>query len=105
MLAKLTGRYLKPHWPLLVGVIVFQLAQSIASLYLPTLNADIIDQGVATGDTDYILRVGMVMLGITLVQVLCAIAAVYFGAKAAMALGRDLRLSAPAPHEDQQQDD
>ena len=91
MLAKLTGRYLKPHWPLLVGVIVFQLAQSIASLYLPTLNADIIDNGVATGDTDYIMRVGMMMLGITLVQVLCAIVAVYFGAKAAMALGRDLR--------------
>ncbi|MET0932800.1 MAG: ABC transporter ATP-binding protein [Mycetocola sp.] len=91
MLAKLTGRYLKPHWPLLVGVIVFQLAQSIASLYLPTLNADIIDHGVATGDTQYILRVGMVMLGITLLQVLCAITAVYFGAKAAMALGRDLR--------------
>lgn len=91
MLAKLTGRYLKPHWPLLVGVIVFQLAQSIASLYLPTLNADIIDNGVATGDTEYILGVGMMMLGITLVQVLCAIIAVYFGAKAAMALGRDLR--------------
>lgn len=91
MLAKLTGRYLKPHWPLLVAVIVFQLAQSIASLYLPTLNADIIDHGVATGDTDYILRVGMVMLAITLLQVLCAITAVYFGAKAAMALGRDLR--------------
>lgn len=91
MLAQLTGRYLKPHWPLLVGVIVFQLAQSIASLYLPTLNADIIDQGVAVGDTEYILRVGMVMLAITLVQVLCAITAVYFGAKAAMALGRDLR--------------
>lgn len=91
MLAKLTARYLKPHWPLLVGVIFFQLAQSIASLYLPTLNADIIDKGVATGDTEYILRVGMMMLGITLLQVACAITAVYFGAKAAMALGRDLR--------------
>ena len=91
MLAKLTGRYLKPHWPLLVAVVLFQLAQSIASLFLPTLNADIIDHGVAVGDTEYILRVGMVMLGITLVQILCAIAAVYFGAKAAMALGRDLR--------------
>jgi ATP-binding cassette subfamily B multidrug efflux pump len=91
MLAKLTGRYLKPYWPLLLGVVVFQLAQSIASLYLPTLNADIIDKGVALGDTEYILRVGMMMLGITLLQVLCAITAVYFGAKAAMALGRDLR--------------
>ncbi len=91
MLAQLVGRFLRPHWPLLVGVVVFQLAQSIASLYLPTLNADIIDNGVATGDTAYILRIGMLMLGITLVQVLCAIAAVYFGAKAAMRLGRDIR--------------
>ncbi|AWB85917.1 ABC transporter ATP-binding protein [Mycetocola zhujimingii] len=91
MLAKLVGRYLKPHWPLLVGVVVFQFAQAIASLYLPTLNADIIDNGVATGDTAYILRVGMLMLGITLIQVLCAITAVYFGAKAAMRLGRDVR--------------
>ncbi|SFN76922.1 ABC transporter ATP-binding protein [Mycetocola miduiensis] len=91
MLAKLTGRFLKPHWPLLVGVVVFQLAQSIASPYLPTLNADIIDHGVAVGDTEYILRVGTMMLGITLLQVLCAITAVYFGAKAAMALGRDVR--------------
>ncbi|PWC07309.1 ABC transporter ATP-binding protein [Mycetocola zhujimingii] len=91
MLAKLVGRYLKPHWQLLVGVVVFQFAQAIASLYLPTLNADIIDNGVATGDTAYILRVGMLMLGITLIQVLCAITAVYFGAKAAMRLGRDVR--------------
>ncbi|MCP2031821.1 ATP-binding cassette subfamily B protein [Okibacterium sp. HSC-33S16] len=93
MLAQLVGRFLKPHWPLLVGVVIFQLSQSIASLYLPTLNADIIDNGVATGDTEYILRVGGMMLGITLVQVLCAIAAVYFGAKAAMRLGRDIRES------------
>ncbi|CAN5320699.1 ABC transporter ATP-binding protein [soil metagenome] len=91
MLLKLTWRYLKPHWPLLVGVVVFQLAQSIASLYLPTLNADIIDNGVAKGDTGYIAMIGMVMLVITLVQVAAAITAVYFGAKAAMGLGRDLR--------------
>ncbi|GGF02046.1 ABC transporter ATP-binding protein [Mycetocola zhadangensis] len=93
MLAKLVGRYLRPHWPLLVGVVIFQLAQSIASLYLPTLNADIIDNGIAQGDTEYILRVGAMMLGITLLQVACAIAAVYFGAKAAMRLGRDIRES------------
>ena len=91
MLLRLIMKYLKPHWPLVVGVIVFQLAQSIASLYLPALNADIIDQGIATGDTGYILQVGAVMLGITLVQIAAAITAVYFGAKAAMALGRDLR--------------
>jgi ATP-binding cassette subfamily B protein len=91
MLWKLLVRYLRPHWKLLVAVGIFQLAQSIASLYLPALNADIIDEGVATGDTGYILRTGGMMLLITLGQIICAIIAVYFGAKAAMALGRDLR--------------
>jgi ATP-binding cassette subfamily B multidrug efflux pump len=92
-LLRLIGRFLKPHWPLLAGVIVFQFAQSIASLYLPSLNADIIDNGIAKGDTAYIVRIGVVMLGITVVQIACAITAVYFGAKAAMGLGRDLRQS------------
>jgi ATP-binding cassette subfamily B protein len=91
MLLSILTRFLRPYRGLLLGVIVFQLAQSIASLYLPALNADIIDHGVATGDTGYILRVGALMLGITLAQVACAIAAVYFGSRVAMALGRDLR--------------
>ena len=91
MLWKLLVEYLRPHRPLLVAVVVFQLAQSIASLYLPTLNADIIDQGVARGDTGYIMSTGSVMLLITLAQIACAVVAVYFGAKAAMGLGRDLR--------------
>jgi len=91
MLWTLLVRHLRPHWRLLVAVVVFQLAQSVASLYLPSLNADIIDEGVATGDTGYIMRVGGLMLLITLGQIVCAIIAVYFGAKAAMALGRDLR--------------
>ena len=91
MLWKLLVQYLKPYTRLLVGVVIFQLLQSIASLYLPTLNADIIDNGVATGDTGYILRTGGLMLLITFAQIVCAIIAVYFGAKAAMALGRDLR--------------
>lgn len=91
MLWKLLVEYLRPHRPLLVAVVVFQLAQSIASLYLPTLNADIIDQGVARGDTAYIMSTGSVMLLITLAQIACAVVAVYFGAKAAMGLGRDLR--------------
>ena len=91
MLVKLIGRFLRPHLALIVGVVVFQLIQSIASLYLPSLNADIIDKGIATGDTGYILRVGALMLGITLVQIAAAVTAVYFGAKAAMAFGRDLR--------------
>lgn len=91
MLWKVLVRFLRPHQRLLIAVVVFQLAQSIASLYLPTLNADIIDNGVATGDTDYILRMGGLMLLITLVQIACAVVAVYFGAKAAMGMGRDLR--------------
>ncbi len=93
MLGKLLVRYLRPYWPLLIGVVVFQLIQSIASLYLPALNADIIDDGVAKGDTEFIMRTGAVMLLITLGQIAAAILAVYFGAKAAMALGRDLRAS------------
>jgi len=91
MLIKLITRFIAPYWPLVVGVVVFQLAQSIASLYLPSLNADIIDKGIATGDTGYILRIGAIMLGITVVQIAAAITAVYFGAKAAMGVGRDLR--------------
>lgn len=91
MLWKLLVEYLRPHRRLLLAVVVFQLAQSIASLYLPTLNADIIDQGVAKGDINYILGTGSVMLLITLLQIVCAVTAVYFGAKAAMGVGRDLR--------------
>ena len=91
MLWKLLVEYLRPQRRLLLAVVVFQLAASIASLYLPTLNADIIDQGVATGDTDYILRIGGLMLAVTLLQIVCTVVAVYFGAKAAMALGRDVR--------------
>jgi len=91
MLWKVLVRFLRPHQRLLIAVVVFQLAQSIASLYLPTLNADIIDHGVATGDTDYIMRMGGLMLLITLLQIACAVVAVYFGAKAAMGMGRDVR--------------
>lgn len=91
MLASLLRRYLRPFVGLIAGVIVFQLAQSIASLFLPALNADIIDNGIARGDTGYILMVGGGMLAITLVQIACAIAAVYVGARVAMAFGRDLR--------------
>jgi ATP-binding cassette, subfamily B, multidrug efflux pump len=91
MLLRLLGRFLKPHWKLIVGVVVFQLGSSIASLYLPTLNADIIDNGVVKNDTGYILSTGGVMLLISLGQIICAIIAVYFGARVAMSVGRDLR--------------
>ena len=91
MLVRLLTVYLKPYTRLLVAVVVYQLVGTIASLYLPTLNADIIDNGVAKGDTGYILQVGAVMLAVSLVQVVCSVAAVWFGARSAMGFGRDVR--------------
>jgi len=91
MLGKLLIRYLKPYRWLLLGVLVFQLLSALASLYLPRLNADIIDDGVAKGDTAYIWSTGAFMLAISLVQIAAAIVATYFAAKAAMKLGRDIR--------------
>lgn len=91
MLWKLLVRSIAPYRALLTGVVLFQLAQSIANLYLPGLNADIIDNGVVTGDTSYIWRIGSIMLGLSFVQAACAITGVYFGAKLAMRVGRDLR--------------
>lgn len=91
MLIKLLRQYSKPYIPYLVAVLVFQLIATIAALYLPSLNAQIIDDGVAKADTDYIWRVGGVMLLVALVQVAAAVAGVYFGSKASMAVGRDLR--------------
>jgi len=72
-------------------VVLFQFVATLATLYLPAMNADIIDNGVVPGDTDYVLRVGVEMLGVTLVQITAQIAAVYFGAQIAMAVGRDIR--------------
>ena len=91
MLLRLLRDYLRPYRPQVVAVLLLQLAQTIATLYLPSLNADIIDKGVAVGDTGYIMRIGAVMLGVSLLQVACSIAAVYLGARVAMAFGRDLR--------------
>lgn len=91
MLWSLLVESVRPYWKLLTGVVVFQLAQSIANLILPTLNADIIDDGIATGDIPYIWRTGGTMLALSFGQVICAIVAVYFGAKLAMRVGRDLR--------------
>jgi ATP-binding cassette subfamily B protein len=91
VLVRLLTGHLKPYTGLLVAVVVFQLVGTIASLYLPTLNADIIDNGVAKGDTAYILQVGAIMLVVSLVQVICSVAAVWFGARSAMGFGRDVR--------------
>jgi ATP-binding cassette subfamily B multidrug efflux pump len=83
--------YLKPHWVLLLAVMVFQFVQSMASLSLPTLNADIINNGVAKGDTAYILSTGGLMLLISLGQVAGSILATYFGSRLAMSVGQELR--------------
>ncbi|PQZ94627.1 multidrug ABC transporter ATP-binding protein [Arthrobacter sp. MYb227] len=91
MLLKLILRHAKPYKWWVVAVLFFQLATTMATLYLPSLNAEIIDTGVVKGDTDFIWRTGGVMLAVAFVQVFTAIAAVYFGAKTAMAIGRDLR--------------
>jgi len=91
MLIRIVKDFLRPYKRWLAIIVVLQLVGTIATLYLPSLNADIIDQGVVTGDTDYILRVGAVMLGISLLQIVCTIIAVYFGARTAMGFGRDLR--------------
>src|SRR5690625_3077366 len=93
MLLSLLRTHLRPYGAAICGIIVLQLAQTLATLYLPNLNADIIDNGVAVGDTGHILRIGAVMLGITLLQIISAISAVYFAAKTAMRLGRDIRRS------------
>ena len=91
MLGKLLFRSLKPYKWLLLGVLVFQFISAMASLFLPRLNADIIDKGVATGDTGYIWSTGAFMLAISLGQITCSIVATYFAARAAMAAGRDIR--------------
>ncbi|QDW63191.1 ABC transporter ATP-binding protein [Oerskovia sp. KBS0722] len=91
MLLRLLRTYLRPYRTPIVILLVLQLVQTIATLYLPSLNADIIDKGVTQGDTAYIMRTGGVMLVISLGQVICAIVAVYFGAKVAMSFGRDVR--------------
>ncbi|MEU8514967.1 ABC transporter ATP-binding protein [Kitasatospora sp. NPDC048722] len=91
MLIRLLRAYLRPYSRPIALLVVLQLVSTLAALYLPTLNADIIDSGVVKGDTGYILRVGAVMIGVTLVQALCSIGAVYYGARTAMAFGRDVR--------------
>lgn len=91
MLARLLWRYLRPYRPLLAGVLVFQLASALAMLYLPSLNADVIDKGVAAGDTGYIWRTGGFMLAVSLAQIVAAIIATYLAARASMQLGRDVR--------------
>ncbi|MGK5729617.1 ABC transporter ATP-binding protein [Streptomyces sp. URMC 124] len=91
MLVRLSRAYLRPYSTSIALIVLLQLVQTLATLYLPSLNADIVDNGVVKGDTSYILALGGAMLAVTLVQIVCAIGAVYFGARTAMAVGRDLR--------------
>ena len=90
-LLRLLRSHLGKYQSFLTAVVVLQFVGVVAMLYLPSLNADIIDNGIATGDTHYILRVGGIMLAVSLVQIVCAVTAVWFGARTAMGFGRDLR--------------
>jgi ATP-binding cassette subfamily B protein len=91
MLTRLLRDFLRNSKPALIAVLVFQMAQAIATLLLPGITADIINKGVLLKDNDYIWRHGGLMLAVSFVQVICAVAAVYYGSRAAMALGRDVR--------------
>lgn len=91
MLLALVRRYVRPYRRLVAAVMVLQTVSTLASLYLPTVNAAIIDDGVAKGDTGLIGRLGLVMLAVTALQGGCAIGAVYFGSRTGMGLGRDVR--------------
>lgn len=91
MLLSTLKTYLRPYAGNAALIVLFQLISTAAALYLPTLNARIIDEGVAKGDTGTIWSLGAIMLGVSLVQILCQVTAIYFGAKTAMAFGRDLR--------------
>ncbi|MFD7538742.1 ABC transporter ATP-binding protein [Streptomyces sp. NPDC059819] len=91
MLIRLLRSHLGPYKKPIALLVLLQLLQTSATLYLPTLNANIIDNGVVNGDTGYILGHGGIMIAVSLVQVFCNIGAVFYGARTAAALGRDVR--------------
>lgn len=91
MLIRIIRDYLRPYSGLVTVLVGLQLVGTMASLYLPSLNGRIIDEGVAKGDTGYIVRTGGWMLAVSLVQIVATVAATYLGAKSAAGLGRDLR--------------
>jgi ABC-type multidrug transport system fused ATPase/permease subunit len=91
MLLALLRQYVRPYRWLVAAVMMLQLVSTLASLYLPTVNAAIIDDGVAKGDTATIIKLGGVMLAVTALQAVCSIGAVYFGSLTGMGFGRDLR--------------
>ena len=91
MLIRLLRGYLAPYRSLILVTVLLSLVGTMAALYLPSLNASIIDDGVAQGDTALIWSLGGIMLAVSAVQIVCSIGSVYFGAKTAMAFGRDVR--------------
>jgi len=91
MLLSLLRERLVPYRTYLTAVVVLQFVGVLAMLYLPSLNADIIDNGIVLGDTGYIMRTGGMMLAVSLVQIVCSVGAVWFGARTAMSFGRDVR--------------
>ncbi|MFI6639841.1 ABC transporter ATP-binding protein [Streptomyces sp. NPDC050504] len=91
MLITLLRERLRPYRKPLALVVALQLVQTLSTLFLPTVNADLIDEGVLRGDTDRVLALGGVMLAVTLLQITAAVAAVYVASRIAMGVGRDLR--------------
>lgn len=91
MLLRLLRTHLAPYRRWLVAIVLLQLTATVAMLYLPSLNADIIDRGIARGDTRYVLQIGAIMLAVSLLQAVCSMTSAWFGGRAAMAFGRDLR--------------
>ena len=91
MLVRLIREGLRPYAGILLLILVLQLAATIASLYLPSLNGQIIDKGVAVGDTGFIMRAGALMLGISVIQIAATIAATYYASRSASGMARDLR--------------
>ncbi len=90
-LVRLAWQHARRYRMFILAVLGLHLLATIAALWLPSLNAEVIDRGIATGDIPFIWRTGGVMLLVSLVQVITAVSAVYFGAKASMGIGRDLR--------------
>ncbi|MDO9455917.1 ABC transporter ATP-binding protein [Nocardioides sp.] len=91
MLIRLLRERLPAYRSWLLAVVALQFLSVLAMLYLPSLNAQIIDEGVAVGDTGTIVRLGAVMLGVSLLQIVGSVGAAWYGARTAMAFGRDLR--------------
>ena len=91
MLVRLLRQYLRPYRRQIAILVVLLVAQTVGNLYLPNLNADIINNGVVAGNLHYILSTGVVMLAFTLVVGVCAVVAVYWASRVAMGVGADIR--------------